>query len=828
MGVLNDYAGEEVATPDEWHDVLARRMMPQTKRLHTLSISNDGRVATGLSSVVSVLNPSLIVRATKSVMPQGSPPVGQTPEKLILSNDLLIARDIRPPTLGNEIAFESRDDAYPGHRSDTVMGWSDIACVSWARSSAGSVLFVANGGGSCFAMVPRYPQQDGKQDGTWGGLWGRWRFQRISGASAGSAQVVRNGRTQPRDGQSSVPRDGWRGTAGSTLLAAPHQVHPPLPNGNSTGHSSTGPSAVGNRLVPSTGLRIERQVRCLACCKVFKNNRSNPALDCDSRHYLLVGTREGTFLNDFSGIEDVNTLSERPLQLHSTWSASLCCLEDVPFSNRAMTLVAVGGPSGDLTCYGIWLEQEDSSTFILMSRCLWRSQPSLLFGPVTSVVWGGEHSDQGRVKLAVSAGNTIAVLSWSINSETTADFRIWQTPCVHRVRDAHVQMVSSVQIVADGSLLSSSLDGTVCLWMIDEWDDGEDESGKVFFFRVHDALKRLEPVMGMEKTVCGLGVLVLTTANQGYTEVRIVNEDPKYAAASRRSLLSLLMIPFKRDGKKMVDCILSVIDKLANTRRYVGEAIAMWDIELCMHQVDVEESGVLQALRQKFYEMMEALTQKRNPEQPKHAYEHFARVTLCLSQLILRAGGTDIPAIERMERARKEMVAVVWCSHYDQCLQSFLDGAFDVQSASIDECRALDSMCQFTLACKPKMMWDGQATMERVRRVREALEPRLSQGQCGLPCPLCEPDMSIPLVCDAADPCSFYCSEGDVFTRCVVTALPVVDAVPLVCYCCEARAQERHFDPHGGNRQGEFGWIGMSGQCPQCMSPLLPSSVEMQ
>lgn len=255
----------------------------------------------------------------------------------------------------------------------------------------------------------------------------------------------------------------------------------------------------------------------------------------------------------------------------------------------------------------------------------------------------------------------------------------------------------------------------------------------------------------------------------------------------------------------------------------------MWDIELFLEQLAGDnENSVLNALRERFYSMQKNIKDKNIPNASKETFNHYSRVALCLSQLIMRTGGTDITAIESMEHAHKEITNSVLCIHYDACLASFDRSKAAVEKVSTDEFRSLESMCQFISLSNGQMLWEPDSVLGRVRAVREALSSRIARGESTvIPCAVCGLDAIVPLVSDAQEPNSFYCTSNDCFTRCVLTALPCTDVVPLICYTCEAKAVRMSFDPHG-ERGEEFRWIEDIGRCPMCLGPLLPSSVEIQ
>lgn len=829
----HDYVREEVIG-EPWSDRLARRLLPQTKRLNTLAVSSDGRAALGLSSYVSVLNPVLIIRAVKSALPPRNHAEQKPFGDSIVSSDVRAAREIRPPVLGHELVFQSEQPKENTTRMDTVLGFADIAFLSWAPCSSGSVLYIANGEGTCFAGVPRFGADNGDRDGTWGGLLGMWRFEKLF---QGNVSKV-----DSRDVSCKlITSDDSGGDSELCQLEAKGRKRSGLSKrrGSRTNENSKRTRKTQKELpfaLRATSDEYPRgSVICVAFCKVFKTaggkgSGVNPQVeDCDGlNQYILVGRKDGTFVYLLETWKRTKILPTSGMQIHVGWSSSIACLEDFKYSNRLVTMVAVGGPHGDLCLYGIWMAGPGEGPS-LGSTVLWKAEPSVLCGPIGSLSWNAETLVPCKARLAIGTGNSIVLVDCGMMLEACGDMSISGNLVVHRIRDAHDQLVSSVRMLVDGSIVSSSLDGSIAHWKREKWNDENEGKATITFSRIQTGLKKGEPVMAMERTVTGFGIFSLSTCNRVYTEVNALNEDPKYAAGSRRSIVSLFVMPQGPDGSRAASHVLAQVEMLASTRRHVGEAISMWDMELFLEQADAEEKGVLPALRQRLNEMVEVLSNKSMPKKSKSMYDHYARVVLCLAELIVRVGSTDISATEAVEGIRGEINKIVRCGHYDNCLESFLKSNAGISKATLEECRALESMCKFACICNVDMMWDGAGTMGRVREIRKLLGIRLGRGESmELMCGICGPEVSVPLVCDAGDANSFYCAEGDVLTRCVLTGLPVLDAVPVVCYGCDARGVRLGFDGYEERDGGEFEWIVDVGRCGQCFGPLLPSSVEIQ
>lgn len=828
---VQDYSRPQAVT-EEWPDHLARRMMSPTKRLNTLSLSHDGRIALGLSSTVTVLNPALVFRVVKALASVEQSTDHKPMEYALLDSEARVSRGIRPPVVGHEVAFEPEYRKPKDVRKDTTLGRGDIAHLSWTSSSTGSVMFVVNGEGLCFVAVPRYANATDGSDGTWGGLLGSWRYKRVFPEVSASRKAPVSGDddniwSDVVDSRAvgSSKKDKEHAGPSETSEIAKRKVKGKL--GHPRKHAR---SNVLGSLADGSGDRFpQNQVRCVSFTRVFKNSQAATNGESSVSNYIVLGRKDGTFLFSFKGWRGAEDIQEPILSLHSGWNASVSCLEDVEYSGRSLTLIAVGGAFGELILYGIWFEEFSDELFMLTSEALWQADSSVLFGAVTSLSWSC-CAYEGHVRLAVGCGNSITVVHWSniLSSSSGADG--WATPDVHRIPDAHESFVSSLQLLMDGSVVSSSLDGKVCRWRLEKWEHGGETQQFVYCGLLQNGPSS-EPVMALERTPFGFGVAVMTTATQTYTEVNEPNDDAKskYGAGSRRSVLSLYVQPASQGIPEVISRIITSVDFRAWTRRYVGEAIVMWDIELLLEQLEGEdENKVLDALRQKFYDMLKRLKEKDIPNLSEENFHHYSRVALCLSQLILRTGGTDIAAIEAMEESRADISNSVRCIHYNACLASFLGGDFPVDNLSLDEFRALESMCQFASICKQELFWDAPTALERVRLVREAFSPRIAAGEStAMPCAICAPESTVPLVSDTEDAGFFYCASNDCFARCVLSGLPCSDVVPLICYACEARAVTRDFDPYK-ERGEEFAWIEDISRCPMCLCPLLPSSVEIQ
>ncbi|CDF37593.1 unnamed protein product [Chondrus crispus] len=476
--------------------------------------------------------------------------------------------------------------------------------------------------------------------------------------------------------------------------------------------------------------------------------------------------------------------------------------------------------------YGLWFEEFSGGLSILTSKALWKSEPSLLFGTVSSLSWSPCLS-YGQLRLAVASGNAVTVLDWTNVLPETTGFNPWAIPDVHQIADAHDGLVSSVAVVVDNSFLSSSLDGKICRWVVEQWDQGEaKEPLHVVHCGILHSGPPSEPIMAMQRTPLGFGVAAMTTVTRFGIEVNDHNEDAKrkYCAGARRSLLSMYIKPALEGTSEAAQQILGSVEARATTRRFVGEAIVMWEVELFLQQLQgAHASIVLAALRQRFRNMLGHLRGRSIPNLSQERFYHYVRVIACLSRVIIRVSGAGEDDGGLMTLQHGEISKNVRCIHYDSCMASFLQSKTPVNALSLDEIRALESMCHYVAKCDHELFWDAAATLERIRLVRAALFPR--KASMPLPCIVCGPDSDVALKSDAQNPNVFRCSMNDCFERCVLTALPCTDVVPRVCYACDSKALVKDFDPFE-ERGKEFQWISNVGRCPICLCVLVPSSVE--
>lgn len=690
------------------------------------------------------------------------------------------------------------------------MGMMDVAFVKWAPCALGAGVVVVMGDGSAFWVVPRFDA-----DGGWGGLLGDWRCVQLFRQQGGFLKYLR------------LEDHEWRGT-GEEFLDG-DEVN--MEDSKEGGGMVEKPARRKRRLTgelncPLVSYFPAVQVLSVAFVRVV---REGCALEADELHYVVFGRKDGAYLFEVSGGRHMEKLSNPLLALHTGWSAVVESLPAVRVGGKCMTLVAVGGAFGQLCVYSVWLDSNEED-LVLRSKLLWKAESSLLFGAVASLSWSFGDSFQKDVRLAVASGETVAIANWT-NVEGGEGEQFGASPEFHRIGEAHKKLVSSVQVLFDGSVVSSAVDGEMYIWKLSDGADGGDgKERKISCSRIEKGAGVAESVMTMQRSMNGLGVVLLMSTSRTRAEVQEEEEEAKnkYGAGARRTIISLCIQPPGCGGIEGAKRYLfSVIDALISNPRYIGQPIKLWDMELFIEQFEpTEEEELLKAFSGRFYDMLENVKQRKLPNCSERVFQHYLRVAHALSQLVRHIGGAKLGATDLLEQTSTDVSNAVRTFHYDACLTSFL--TMSEKALSKEECRALECMCQFVSITKRELLWNSAETYSRMGNVREQLAQR-GEGADALmmPCAICASEMFVPLVSDASDATSFYCAKGDSYSRCVLTGLPVTDVVPLVCYGCDAKAVAEGFDPFG-QKGGKFGWIVDVGRCALCLCMLLPSSVEIQ
>lgn len=686
-----------------------------------------------------------------------------------------------------------------GRRRDTVVGLADVAFLRSAPCALGAAIVVVMGDGTAFCALPPLSHH-----AAWGALMRPWTCLPLF-----QHDVALAGRTP-------------HPTLNDTPVA--------LEQRHADGHRDRTPAKRRRRLTgelhtPLVSSFPENQVLSVAFTRLLEYHRG---LRRGTRHYVVFGRKDGAILYQLRSARQMETLSAPLLTLHTGWSSVIECLPAVFSGSFWTTLVAVGGAFGDLHVYALWLD-DSVGDVRLGSKLLWKAEQSTLFGSVSSLSWSFGHPSQPFLRLAVASGESVAIVDWPTSALAAGGEQFWATPEFNLIGEAHEKLVSSVQVLLDGSVVSSALNGQVCVWKLSANAAGAGKERTVSCTSVRRGPGMVGSVMAMQRSVNGFGVVLITSNSRTRAEVEEEDDDAKnkYGASARRTLISLCIQPPSKSLDAVKNHVFSRIDGLVSTARDMGQPINLWDMELFMGQFEpAEEEELLMALRERFYEMVERVKLRKFHGWCQEMFEHYSRVALALGQLVKRIGGRDIEAIEALDKCYTHTSNAVRTFHYDACLASFLAQPGQV-SLSVEECRALECICQFVSTTKRELLWNAAEIYSRVEAVREQLAELEGGADASMvACGICASERVLPLVSDAADATSFYCAEGDSYSRCVLTGLPVMDAVPLVCDGCDVKALAEGFDGCD-EKGGKFGWIVDVGRCPLCLCMLLPSSVEI-
>lgn len=534
---------------------------------------------------------------------------------------------------------------------------------------------------------------------------------------------------------------------------------------------------------------------------------------CDQ--YLVRGCKHGTFIHRWHG-------AGKPLgakrKLTSFWASAV----ETDCSGTSAKL-AIGGPFGELVVLNIsWVivADDEMGDAGLNVQVMWQAPDGLFFGPVNSLSFALHQPHSGFAYIAVAVGNCVAVVRVLDTLPGAATPTKARRTAVRFQGNAHSQLTSSVNWLLDGTVLSTSTDGGIARWRM-HW--AEEQQPCVLVETVQRKSNDLTAVMGARRSGNGLMVVALSSRpkNAGEIGEPAVHVKRKYGSAARSSLLSILAYP-GLDGEKEDShvriCLESAIDKLLTAAMHFDDIVSLWDVQLWLLS---KKSRLLPAgvvLRKK----LASIISSANNEAIPAVQNRLRKVALCVVILLTKVQDMSVEKSGQMHGLQIQLRTLILCCSYTKALQNMIPGDVpNVPSQLSSEQREMAEAMYTFVHTNIHLVGDG--IREAMAKISSVLTPVFKTPSTRVlsVCQVCDPGLQLPLAADPDDLENFFCPSGDCFARCVLSALPCTDAVPLVCTGCQSRARCTGVDPYD-EESLESGATEVL-VCPLCSSPFLPS-----
>lgn len=511
-----------------------------------------------------------------------------------------------------------------------------------------------------------------------------------------------------------------------------------------------------------------------------------------------------------------------PFRIHNVSTTAVSCVEGVSSNSEMVTAVAVADASLCIVVYTLKLSFDMEGPFI-SSQKVWSSLDSLPPGPVVSFSWSLPGTRNSLLTLAVGKGNDVVILDWVSQLADSISTELWSRPQIHFIDDAHDHIITGVQICQDGSVVSSAMDGRIICWRINpvqtESINSSVECG-IIANVLQECADAKEPVMALERTANAFAFAALASVSRHGQEVCDTEVTRKSSGQHRRTILRICAIPPYGTPENVESTIMSCVERLINHPSCLDQPLTFWDVSHFLHSFHECATAVVPRLRQRLVEMVES--HEKGNEKSTQKFIQRSRVLLWLARIIDHPDGIIVDheshdVVKDLSRRLRNSLLFV---QFVNSLHQFLAIASDLSGRSHLERLALENMCQFVSTWRVLGVDVLETGLQAVREVRKWMQPFIEEGESlSCNCSICSSHGSETLlVVDGVDPSSVWCIAGHSFPRCVVSALPVVEAVSMECAACGARAYSL---PEDG-----FNWLAQRGHCALCNGGIVSSQCE--
>lgn len=562
---------------------------------------------------------------------------------------------------------------------------------------------------------------------------------------------------------------------------------------------------------------IESQAICLRyfrLCATDIDGNSQIDSECtvNSSPFVLIGSRENALIHQWCSSSASLTGT---WQLNDQWTSTVEVAEAVDLANSPMARIAVGGPFGRVRVFGVtWLPFDDGSDDLKITP-LWNGADEILRGPVTSFAFDDYTRDRTEWHLLIGVGTSIAGVRFSDGKQKSKR----QKTQISLQQNAHYQSVVYVNFLPDFSVISAARDDSILRWDL-SWESDKEPCTLIGVIRKES--KDLDSIIAARPSPSGLLTVVMSSrplvkGEIGETSIAVKK---KYHYLARSTLLSILAYPMTRDREELKVCFHSILTKLVDLGRYADLCLTLWDVELwLLASTEYMDYGV-GVLCEHFAFV---LSQAEN-ESSQLVAIRLRKIALCIATTLERIVPNYRMRLPQEHKAQLRLrLSVLSAYHFDTLLR-FARTIDDETAKSVTETQqeALEAKFTFVTAQCTTLGGDKEymdSSLAEIGRKLNLHFPNASSFRSQSMCTVCE---TLPLVADADEPESFWCANGEYFSRCVKTSLACTDCVPRVCNGCgsKARCEDMDVDAHP--------WELNIWCCPLCNCELVYGRAERQ
>lgn len=542
--------------------------------------------------------------------------------------------------------------------------------------------------------------------------------------------------------------------------------------------------------------------------------------------YLVCGTSSATDLFSLDAEPSIFASIPVAFRLHPVCTISLACADGVAMPGGvSATVVAVADARRDIVVYAVSLraaEADGCDRAELHAQRVWTAGTSIPPGPAISLSWCLDSARDAAATLSAAIGNDVVVVDWGARDGEALSDDLWELPRVQCVRDAHEHIVTAVQVCCDGSVVSGGMDGRIVCWRIGvpgfagcDFDLNGLVKGSVMpvvAVVLQDRAESNEPVMALQRTENGFGLVALTSTSRQSQEVCDTEVMRKYTGNARRTSLRMLVVPPYGTAEEVEGMVMHRVMRLMNHANGAERPLTLWDASFFLHSYSEVSASVAPLLFERLRDMVDEL--ERDDEEVEQRFVQKTRSLLWLSRVINHPDCVAANMHEELNMISKRLRHALLFVRYVENLRRF-DRLNDAEKKGTKrERQALEAMCQY-VACSAVSGWQGvESGIEVVRHVRSWLEPFVAAGEVlTSTCSVCVAEEGEgPVVADAEDAGNMWCLSGHTFARCVVTGLPVMEAVGNECGGCGARGATVE--------EGAFRWVRSLSVCSICCGGL--------
>lgn len=526
----------------------------------------------------------------------------------------------------------------------------------------------------------------------------------------------------------------------------------------------------------------------ILCMSVFKldaaSEQAVALLDSDfsvrKATFVVLGSRDGAVIRRWDAAERHLAGS---VQLWDKWTLCVEVLETQNTINAPSGYVGVGGVSGLVRVFSVtWIPSSTNENYLQLVP-VWEGADNVLRGPVAQISFRTLSFKPGCIVFAIAVGTSVAgvrIIETIVNGKAQSEAR------VSLAVDAHYQSTSSVCFLPDGSVLSASMDGSVSRCKF-QWDDNTEPC------TLHSVIQQQSPsldsVVSMRPSPSGLLLVSLMTRPGVRGEIgepaAIVKK--KYHYLGRPSLLGILAYPMELRSDELRNALENALESLLEKGKYSDVALSLWDVELWLlaNRPHIKEAEDVLC---EYFEFVKSLAED---EKSAGIITRLRKVALCIATTLERVVVDFSTRLLDVKRSRDALRISILVSYHFFCLERFsrLVSPSLMSSISDIHCESLEAKLNFVMCRLDLLNVDRDLVTNCIADTSAKLSEAFRDGRSARSLSMCEICEDLPLVAGVDEPESFWCVNGDYFTRCVKSALPCTDCVPRVCSGCGAQAR---------------------------------------